>query len=207
MLLPTAFYRRPDPVLIARELLGKVLVSEVDGLRTTGRIVETEAYSHVGDRACHSHLGRFTERTKVMYAPGGVAYTYLVYGLHTLFNVITNEAGHADAVLIRAVAPLEGIPTMLARRGLSAVARNLTAGPGLLTQAMGISRRHYGLDLTLGQEIWIEDDGMPVPDDGEVVASPRVGIAYAGEDAALPWRFRLKNSPWTSRAGGRGGRC
>ncbi len=192
MILPAAFYRRPDPVLIARELLGKVLVSEVDGLRTTGRIVETEAYSHVNDRACHSHLGRFTERTKVMYAPGGVAYVYLVYGLHTLFNVVTNEDGCADAVLIRAVEPLEGIPAMLARRGLPKVVRNLTTGPGMLTQAMGISRRHYGLDLTIGREIWLETSDTAAPTDADILASPRVGIAYAGEDAALPWRFRLK---------------
>ena len=199
MILPTAFYRRPDPTVIARELLGKVLVSEIGDARTAGRITETEAYAHTGDRACHSHLGRFTARTRVMYEPGGVAYCYLVYGLHTLFNIVTNAAGRADAVLIRAVEPLEGVPVMLARRGLAQVARNLTAGPGLLTQALGISKAQYGHDLTTGHELWLEDRGAPVAA-ADIIASPRVGIAYAGEDAALPWRFRIQGSRWTSPA-------
>ncbi len=199
LLLPAAFYRRPDPTQIARDLLGKVLVSDIGDQRTAGRITETEAYAHENDRACHSHLGRFTARTRVMYAPGGVAYCYLVYGMHVLFNVVTNEADRADAVLIRAVEPLEGVQTMLARRGLAAVARNLTAGPGLLTQALGISKNQYGHDLTVGHELWIEDRGERVGEE-DIIASPRVGIDYAGEDAALPWRFRLRGSKWTSPA-------
>ena len=199
MLLPAAFYRRPDPTVIARELLGKVIVSEINDQRTVGRITETEAYAHVNDRACHSHLGRFTARTRIMYEPGGVAYCYLVYGLHVLFNVVTNEAGRADAVLIRAVEPLDGIPTMLARRGLTQLARNLTAGPGLLTQALGISKAQYGHDLTTRHELWLEDRGEVVPD-ADILASPRVGIAYAGADAALPWRYRLRHSRWISPA-------
>jgi DNA-3-methyladenine glycosylase len=199
MLLPAAFYRRPDPTVIARELLGKVIVSEIDDQRTVGLITETEAYAHANDRACHSHLGRFTDRTRVMYEPGGVAYCYLVYGLHVLFNIVTNEAGRADAVLIRAVEPLEGEAVMLARRGLQRVARNLTAGPGLLTQALGIRKAHYEHDLTTGHELWIEDRGVVVEED-QIIASPRVGIDYAGEDAALPWRYRLKGSRWTSPA-------
>ena len=199
MILPAAFYRRTDPTVIARELLGKVVVSEIDGVRTAGRITETEAYAHVADRACHSHLGRFTARTQIMYAPGGVAYCYLVYGLHVLFNVVTNAADRADAVLIRALEPLEGLPTMCARRGLAQVARNLTAGPGLLTQALGISRAQYGHDLTTGHELWLEDRGFRVAP-AAILASPRVGIAYAGADAALPWRYRLHGSRWTSPA-------
>lgn len=205
MLLPAAFYRRPDPTLIARELLGKVLVSEIDGQRTAGRITETEAYAHVNDKACHSHLGRFTERTRVMYEPGGVAYCYLVYGLHVLFNIVTNEAGRADAVLIRAVEPLEGVDVMLRRRGdalarpLKAGQRMLTAGPGLLTQAMGIRKSHYGHDLTTGHELWLEDRGERVAE-ADIITSPRVGIDYAGADAALPWRYRIKGSKWTSPA-------
>ena len=199
VILPPAFYRRPDPTLIARELLGKVLVSEINDQRTAGLITETEAYAHANDRACHAHLGRFTERTRVMYEPGGVAYCYLVYGLHVLFNVVTNEAGRADAVLIRALEPLEGQSVMLARRGLARVARNLTAGPGLLSQALGISKQQYSHDLTTGHELWIEDRGTRVAET-DIIASPRVGVDYAGEDAALPWRFRLKDSRWTSPA-------
>lgn len=199
MLLPASFYRRPNSVVIARELLGKVLVSEIDDVCTAGRIVETEAYAHVNDQACHSHLGRFTDRTRVMYEPGGLAYVYLIYGRYSLFNVVTNEAGRADAVLIRGLEPLEGLDAMLRRRGLTHPARNLTGGPGLLTQALGITRRHYGLDLTTGHELWIEDRGTSIPE-ADILASPRVGVDYAGEDAALPWRFRVRGSLWTSPA-------
>lgn len=198
MKLPLEFYRRPDPVEIARELIGKHLFTRVDGVLTGGRIVETEAYAHINDQACHSHLGRYTARTKIMYEPGGVAYTYLIYGRYTLFNIITNEAGKADAVLIRGLEPLEGIPEMLLRRGIPAVQRNLTAGPGLLTQALGITTAHYGTNLT-GNLIWMEDAGEAVAYE-DIIASARVGIDYAGNDAALPWRFRLKGSKWVSPA-------
>ncbi|TGE21874.1 DNA-3-methyladenine glycosylase [Hymenobacter aquaticus] len=196
--IPLDFYRGPDVVQIARDLLGKYVFTNIDGVLTGGRIVETEAYAHLNDQACHSHLGRYTARTKVMYEAGGVAYTYLIYGRYVLFNLITNEAGKADAVLIRGLEPTEGVPEMLLRRGLTQPARNLTGGPGLLTQALGITTQHYGTDLT-GNLIWLEDHHEPVPDE-LIVASPRVGIDYAGPDAALPWRFRLKGSPWTSPA-------
>jgi DNA-3-methyladenine glycosylase len=198
MKLTRAFYQRPDVVQIARELIGKYLFTTIDGVLTGGRIVETEAYAHINDQACHSHLGRYTSRTRVMYEAGGVAYCYLIYGRYTLFNIITNTAGKADAVLIRGLEPTEGIPEMLLRRGLSAPARNLTAGPGLLTQALGISTKHYGTDLS-GDLIWLEDRQQPVPDE-QIRATPRVGIDYAGLDAALPWRFRLQGSPWVSPA-------
>lgn len=197
-ILPLAFYQRPDPVQIARELLGKHLYTRIGGVLTGGRIVETEAYAHLNDQACHSHLGRYTARTKIMYEPGGVAYVYLIYGRYALFNVITNEAGKADAVLIRGLEPIEGIPEMLLRRGLPAVQRNLTAGPGLLTQALGITTKHYGTSLT-GDTIWLEDQQETVPAE-QIIASPRVGIDYAGADAALPWRFRLAGSKWVSPA-------
>jgi DNA-3-methyladenine glycosylase len=198
MKLFRAYYQQPDVVHIARDLLGKYLFSNIDGVLTGGRIVETEAYAHVNDRACHSHLGRFTKRTRIMYEAGGVAYAYLIYGRYTLFNIITNEQGKADAVLIRGLEPTEGLPEMLLRRGMSLVAPKLTAGPGLLTQALGIGTHHYGTDLT-SDLIWLEDRGENVPD-AEVRASPRVGIDYAGEDAALPWRFRVVGSKWTSPA-------
>lgn len=198
MKLPIAFYRQPDVVQISRILLGKHLFTNLNGVLTGGRIVETEAYAHQNDQACHSHLGRFTKRTRVMYEAGGVAYVYLIYGRYALFNIITNEAGKADAVLIRGLEPIEGIPEMLLRRGLTTVSPQLTAGPGLLTQALGITTTYYGTDLT-GDLIWIEDRGEIIPEE-QILASPRVGIDYAGVDAALPWRFRLKNSRWTSPA-------
>jgi len=198
MKLPTSFYRRPDVVQIARDMLGKFVFTNINGVLTGGRIVETEAYAHLNDQACHSHLGRFTSRTKIMYESGGVAYVYLIYGRYALFNLITNEVGKADAVLIRGLEPTEGIPEMLLRRGLSTVARNLTAGPGLLTQALGITTKHYGTDLT-GDLIWLEDHGEQIPTD-QILASPRIGIDYAGDDAALPWRFRIKDNKWASPA-------
>ncbi|GAA4377369.1 DNA-3-methyladenine glycosylase [Hymenobacter koreensis] len=198
MKLPATFYRGSDVVSIARELIGKYLFTNIDGVLTGGRVVETEAYAHINDQACHSHLGRFTKRTRIMYEPGGVAYVYLIYGRYALFNIITNEAGKADAVLIRGLEPVEGIAEMQLRRGLSTVSTKLTAGPGLLTQALGINTSHYGNDVT-GNLIWLEDRGDAVPPE-QIRASPRVGIDYAGADAALPWRFRLEGSKWTSPA-------
>jgi DNA-3-methyladenine glycosylase len=189
------FYRQPDVVAVAQALVGKYLVTCVGGELTSGQIVETEAYCGATDKACHAHLRR-TKRTEVMFRAGGVAYVYLCYGIHRLFNIVTNQEGLADAVLVRAVAPAEGLPTMLARRGLAQVAPRLTAGPGALAEALGIGLVHYGTDLT-GPEIWLEDRGGPAP---ALVASPRVGVDYAGEDALLPWRFRAQGSPWCSPA-------
>lgn len=161
-------------------------------------VVETEAYSGLNDAACHAHLGRRTKRTQIMYQQGGVAYVYLIYGIYSLFNIVTNTEGTADAVLIRAIEPTEGIEEMQVRRGLSKVETRLTAGPGLVTRALGISTQHNGTDIT-GTEIWFEDRGVPVPED-HIKAGPRVGVAYAGADALLPWRFSLKGSRWVSKA-------
>ncbi len=197
--LPASFYQRSDVVKISREFLGKYLFADIDGELAGGRIVETEAYSHVGDQACHSHLNRRTNRTEVMFRPGGVAYVYKVYGFHHLFNMITNVADKADAVLVRAIEPTVGLEVMQQRRNLKGVVPRLTAGPGMLTQALGITKQHYGLPLTTGETIWIEDRDEAIPDE-DIVASPRVGIDYAGEDALLPWRFRVKGSKWTSKA-------
>jgi len=196
--LAQSFYTRSDVVQISKELLGKYLFTYMDGVLTGGKIVETEAYCGENDLACHSHSGKRTSRTEIMFHTGGVAYTYLIYGIYTLFNVITNEAGKADAVLIRAIEPIEGIPEMLLRRNHAKVTPRLTAGPGLLTLALGINKKHYGTDLT-GNVIWLEDWNEQVPED-QIIASPRVGVGYAGADALLPWRFRLKNSKWTSPA-------
>ena len=198
-ILPESFYQRSDVVQISREFLGKYLMADINGELTGGKIVETEAYSHVGDQACHSHLNRRTTRTEVMYRPGGVAYVYKVYGFHFLFNMITNVLDKPDAVLVRAIEPTEGLEAMRRRRNLTGTTSRLTAGPGMLTQAMGITKEHYGLPLTTGETIWIEDRGDKVADD-DIIASPRVGIDYAGEDALLPWRFRVRNSQWTSKA-------
>ncbi|GAA4305942.1 DNA-3-methyladenine glycosylase [Nibribacter koreensis] len=196
--LPPSFYTRPDSVTIARELLGKHFYSSFDGVLTGGMIVETEAYSGENDAACHAHLGRRTKRTQIMYETGGISYVYLIYGIYSLFNIVTNTAGTADAVLIRAIEPTEGLPEMQLRRGLTKIEPRLTAGPGLVTQAMGISTVHNGVSL-FGNEIWLEDRGDSFSDE-EIIAGPRVGVAYAGADALLPWRFSVKGSKWVSKA-------
>ena len=196
--LPLSFYTRPDVVLIARELIGKYLFTNIGGVLTGGKIVETEAYSGENDLACHSHSGRRTTRTEIMFQEGGVVYVYLIYGIYVLFNIITNQAEKADAVLIRAIEPTTGIAEMLLRRGHTKLTPKLTAGPGLVTLALGITKKQYGTTLT-GDTIWLEDQGIFVPDH-QLIASPRVGVAYAGQDALLPWRFRLSGSLWTSKA-------
>jgi DNA-3-methyladenine glycosylase len=192
------FYRRSDVIQLGRELLGKVIVTRLNGHLTSGIITETEAYAGVTDRASHAWGGRLTERTKIMYEPGGVSYVYLCYGIHHLFNIITGPRGVPHAVLLRAVEPLDGLPAMLARRGMSQAKRNLTAGPGLLTRALGITVEHNGTDLT-GDAIWLEDRGINVGG-RQIMESARVGVHYAGEDAGNPWRFRIKNNPFTSPA-------
>jgi len=192
--LPKSFYQRQDVVKIALELIGKVLVTNVNETLTSGVIMETEAYSD-RERGCHAYKG-MTARNKVMFDEGGVAYVYLCYGIHQMMNVVTNEKGKADAVLIRALKPLAGIEDMLQRAKTNSI-RRLTSGPGKLTKALGIGRKLNGQSLK-GSEIWIEDQGITIARQ-HVVSSPRIGIDYAGEDALLPWRFSLKDSEWVSR--------
>jgi DNA-3-methyladenine glycosylase len=197
--LPPDFYRRPDPVQIALELLGKHVFSCLDGELTGGRIVETEAYSHHGDDSMQLHLKRRGPHGHALREPGGRAYLYQVYQRHTLFNISTNEADKPDTVLIRAIEPLVGVEVMLRRRGLETVSAKLTAGPGLLTQALGVTPVLSGTDLQ-GDVLWLEDHHEQIPEE-TVQRSPRVGLAYAGEEAAsLPWRLRLIDNAWTSKA-------
>ncbi|MBB2148383.1 DNA-3-methyladenine glycosylase [Pedobacter gandavensis] len=195
--LPFSFYQRDDVNALAISLLGKQLFTFVDGKLTAGIIVETEAYKGVDDKASHAYGGRFTDRTKVMYEPGGLSYVYLCYGIHHLFNVVTAQKGTPHAVLVRGLEPVIGIDVMLERRGMEQLKPNLTAGPGALAKAMGIDRRLNGLSLD-GAEIWIEDapeDWLP----GTVVASHRVGVAYADDYAFLPWRYYLKGNKYVSK--------
>jgi DNA-3-methyladenine glycosylase len=186
--LPREFYCRNDVLEISRDLLGKVLCTQLDGSRTKVVVTETEAYAGVTDKASHAYGGRRTRRTEPMFGPGGIAYVYLCYGIHHLFNVVTNIDGTPHAVLIRAGEPLAGVDTMLARRNKSDIDSALLSGPGSLTKALGISSALTGTDLT-GDVIWIEDHQISVPAD-EIAAGPRVGVGYAEEDALLPWRFR-----------------
>lgn len=195
--LSRTFYERADVVTIAKELLGKTLVSCIDGFYTAARITEVEAYAGRNDKACHANDGLRTARTEMMYARGGMAYVYLCYGMHHLFNVVTNKEGMADAVLIRAVIPLAGEEHMLQRRGKPTVTKLLSSGPATLSQALGIKTKlHYGTDLA-GELIWIED--APVLKPEEIVVSTRIGVDYAEEDALKPWRFYQANTPWVSK--------
>ncbi len=200
--LPLEFYTRTDVVQIARDLLGKVLVTEFDGQRTAGRITETEAYRAPDDRACHAFGNRCTPRTEVMFREGGRAYIYLCYGIHHLFNVVTAPAGVAHAVLVRAVEPVEGVDLMRKRRNMVGTSSSvpLTTGPGALAQALGMDTRWTGQRfLEPGTPIWIEDRGEVIPD-ANIVAGKRIGVDYARECAEWLWRFWVKDSPFVKKA-------
>jgi len=194
--LDYSFYNRTNVLQIARELLGKVLVTHFrDGL-SSGRIVETEAYNGVTDRASHSWGGRRTTRTEIMYGEAGTAYVYLIYGIHHLFNVVTNKKDIPHAILIRGLEPVEGIPLMLRRTGKPRPDHTLTKGPGNLSRALGLLTTHTGASLA-GDEIFIADDGHRLSRK-EIGISPRIGVDYAGDDASLPYRFFVRGNPYVS---------
>jgi DNA-3-methyladenine glycosylase len=193
--LPAAFYGGEDVMQIARALLGKVLVTAWAGVRTTGRIVETEAYAGLHDKASHAYRGK-TARTAVLFETTGTAYVYLCYGLHQMFNIATATAGVPHAVLVRAVEPLEGIDMMLQRTGKKVLDASLTRGPGNVGKAFGFHRAQSGLSLQ-SEQLYIADNGFILPD-AAVGVSPRIGVAYAAEDALLPYRFYIRSNPFVS---------
>lgn len=190
--LPISFYLRDDVVPIAKELLGKVLVTAFDGKITSGRIVEAEAYEGETDKASHASKGR-TKRTEVMYGEGGTAYIYLCYGIHQMFNIVTAKKNRPHAILIRAVEPLDGSNIMLERIGKTKLDGTLTSGPGKVGKAFGFHTSQCGLSL-LSDEIYIADDGFVVKKK-DIVSSPRIGVAYAGEHAKWHYRFYIKGKP------------
>ena len=193
--LPLSFYRRDQVLDIARELLGKILVSKSGRIITAGRIVELEAYHGIKDRASHAWNGRRTARNEIMYAGGGYSYVYLCYGIHHLFNVVTGLKDVPHAILIRGLEPLQGIKAMEKRMNRK-YGPTLTRGPGNLSRALGISTSRNGTSLT-GQEIFIADDGFRFKP-GEISTSPRIGVDYAGADALLPYRFYIPGNPFVS---------
>ena len=194
--LPLQFYEGPDVILIARELIGKILITEIGGVITSGRIVETEAYIGLTDKASHSFGGRRTARNEHMYAKAGTAYVYICYGMHHLFNVVTNKKEVPDAVLIRAVEPIAGIDVMLKRTGKKVFDNTLTRGPGNAAKALGISKMHSGTNL-LGAVIYIAGDGYELTEQ-LIGASKRIGVESAGAAAHYPYRFFLKGNPFVS---------
>ena len=196
--LTMEFYQREDVLLISRELLGKVLCTNFHGKLTSGIIVETEAYAGVTDKASHAYGGRKTKRTETMYEKGGSAYIYLCYGIHHLFNIVTNKENIPHAVLIRAIQPRDVIKIMLQRRNKKKVDYKLTSGPGSLAQALGLTTQNSGVSL-MDNLIWVEDRNIHI-NIQDICTSPRVGIQYAGEDTQNPWRYQIENRSWKSSA-------
>ncbi|HET6721178.1 MAG TPA: DNA-3-methyladenine glycosylase [Chitinophagaceae bacterium] len=195
------FYQRPNVLQIAKELLGKILVTKwngPDGYReeTSGRIVEVEAYNGAIDKASHAWGGRRTNRNEIMYADGGVAYVYLCYGIHHLFNVVTNKKETPHAILIRAIEPIRGIDVMLERTQKRQFDYSLTRGPGNVSKALGIFTKHTGESL-LSKTLFIAADDFNWSKK-DLGTSPRIGVDYAGEDAKLPYRFFIKGNPFVS---------
>lgn len=197
MKLQSSYYLNQDVLFLAKDLLGKVLFTQKEGQITAGIIVETEAYFGEIDKASHAYGGRRTNRTEIMYSEGGVSYVYLCYGIHHLFNVVTSVKGEPHAVLIRAIEPIIGTEIMELRRNMSSSKSAISSGPGSAAKALGIDNSFNHKDLG-GEEIWLEDHGIKYPDD-QIVASPRVGVAYAEEDAFLPWRFFVKGNKYVSK--------
>ena len=191
------FYQRANVLQIAKELLGKILVTKWDGIDTSGRIVEVEAYNGVNDKASHASGGRRTDRNEIMYDDGGFAYVYLCYGIHHLFNVVTNKKETPHAVLIRAIEPLKGIDVMLERTGKEKLDNTLTKGPGNVSKALGISFKQHSGHSLLSKDLFIAEDGFAFSKK-EIMTSPRIGVDYAGEDASLPYRFYIKGNPFVS---------
>jgi DNA-3-methyladenine glycosylase len=192
-----SYYQSDDVVALSKDLLGKYLLTCIDSVTTGGYIVETEAYNGVIDKASHAYGNRQTPRTKTMFMQGGIAYVYLCYGIHEMFNIVTSAEGQPHAILIRAINPTDGLDVMLFRRNMLAAKRNITMGPGSVAKALGISRNINAFSLQ-SDTIWIEDRGLVFPD-GSIASVPRIGVSYAAEDAFLPYRFYVRGNPYVSK--------
>jgi DNA-3-methyladenine glycosylase len=191
--VPRSFYAQPT-IHVARQLLGKYLVRRHPDGTTVGKIVETEAYVGPHDLACHAAKGR-TARTEVMFGPPGHAYVYFIYGVYYCLNIVTEEVGHASAVLIRSLEPIEGIDLMQQRRRLDDL-RKLASGPGKLCLAMAIDKTLNGADMSRGNILYVEDRNEPPP---KIAATPRIGVDYAGKWKDKPWRFLIRGSEFVSK--------
>jgi len=191
MKLTKDFFIKQEPLVIAKALLGKTLVTKIDGKLTSGIIIETEAYLAPEDKASHAFNNKKTPRNQAMFLEGGIAYVYLCYGLHSMFNIVTGTHNVPHGILIRSIRPQIGIDTMLVRRNLTSLCKNFTIGPGKTTQALGIKCAHNAIDLT-ANEIWLEDNQSPRQiASNSIITTPRIGINYAQEYKDKPWRFLL----------------
>jgi DNA-3-methyladenine glycosylase len=195
-ILDKAFYNRKNVVQVARDLLGKILITQLDGYRSSGRIVETEAYAGVEDRASHAFGSKRTARSEHLYGDPGTIYIYICYGMHHLFNVITNKKNIPHGVLIRALEPMEGVEHMLKRTGRLTSDFTITKGPGNLSRAMGMTKLQSGGNV-FSEEIFIADDGLRYKKN-EIIVTKRIGVEGAREDADLPYRFIVKGNPYVS---------
>lgn len=194
--IPLSFFSRKDVVQIARELIGKIVVTKLDGVLTSGRIVETEAYVAFTDKASHAFAGRRTPKNDHMYEAPGTAYIYICYGMHHMLNVVTNKAGVPDAVLIRAVAPIDGVEKMVERTGKKNLDPTITRGPGNVGKALGVFKHHSGASF-LNDDIYLLDDDFKIGN-SEIGISKRIGVESAGADALLPYRFYVKGNKYVS---------
>ena len=195
--LQTSFYQNKNVVKISKKLLGKVLVTNINNKLTSGIITETEAYAGIKDKASHAYNNRKTKRTLPMYMQGGICYIYLCYGIHYLFNIVTNISEIPHAVLVRSIKPLDGVDIMYKRRKIRRPNYNLTNGPGKLSMALGINTQLNTTSL-LSNKIWIQDNGIKIAKK-YISSSPRIGVDYAKEDANLPYRFYINNNKWLSK--------
>ena len=191
MILRGKFYAR-DGISLAKDLLGRYLIKEVGSEKIVTKIVETEAYIGPEDKACHAYNNKKTKRTEVMFGQPGLAYIYLIYGIHNCFNIVAARSGKPEAVLIRAVEPISGIEYIKANRDIgNRPDRELTNGPGKLTEALGINRDFNGLSLTAGKALYLTT-GEDISE-AEIKSGPRINIDYAEEYADKNWRFYLKS--------------
>lgn len=197
MKLQISYYINQDVLFLAKDLLGKVLFTQIDGKLTAGIIVETEAYFGIHDKASHAYGGRRTDRTEPLYSMGGISYVYLCYGIHNLFNIVSSVQDEPHAILIRAIEPLIGKDIIETRRNMPITKPVVSSGPGSVAKALGIDRSFNKKDLS-GEEVWVEDHGIRYAADA-IAAMPRVGVDYAGEDALLPWRFYVKGNKYVSK--------
>ena len=195
--LGKAFYDRDDVLQIARELLGKIVVTTINGKVSSGRIVETEAYVGLVDKASHSFGGRRTPKNEHMYCAPATSYVYICYGMHQMLNIVTNKKDIPDAILIRALEPMDGIPLMLERTGKAQFDNTLTKGPGNVGKALGLNKLHSGKDLMKG-EISVYEDKLSTIEAAQIGVSKRIGVESAGADGLLPYRFYIKGNKFVS---------
>jgi len=197
--IPKSYYQSMDVLTLSQDLLGKYLISNVDGKYTSGIIVETEAYRAPDDKACHAYANKRTPRTETMFATGGTCYVYICYGIHNLFNIVTAPEGIAHAILIRAIEPIEGLDIMEDRRKMPITKKESCNGPGKFTRCMDITKKQNGIDLSSKKSaLYLEDRGNKIPKT-QIISGPRVGMSTAEECSHWPWRFRIKDNKWSSK--------